>query len=132
MYRIPPYCHHIGTNDSIKNGCRTKEIEMCIRGCSLCVRARYENRNGTPIFSLDWKKNLQFKSIEFFHFATHIYVRAAHIEAYENLYHSVIGIRCRKTLIQKCVLLVDIEFPRKIVALHQHQHHHHQHRSPQR
>lgn len=101
---------------------------MCIR---VCLRA-FVRDTKTEMELLDGKKNLQFKSIEFFHFATHIYVRAAaHIEAYENLYHPVIGIRCRKTLIQKCVLLlVDIVFPRKIVALHQH--HHHQHRSPQR
>lgn len=121
--------HHIWTNDSItKNGCRTKEIEMCIRVC-LCASVRDTKiRNRTSrclFFFVDWRMNLQFKSIEFFHFATHIYVRSTYRSLWKFISSSYRNAMSENTRTKKCVLLVDIEFPRKIVSLHD-RHHHHQ------
>lgn len=56
-------------------------VHVCVRPCELPKKKEMEL---VDVFfflylSADWKKkNLQFKSIEFFHFATHIYVHSTY------------------------------------------------------
>lgn len=73
----------------------------------MCVRARYEKEMEFHVsFLLLLEEKIYNLNQLDFSILPFIFIRAAHIEAYENLYHPVIGIRCRKTLIHKILYIL--------------------------